>query len=158
MFKITVEGGKIVIPMDNTLERCDEEETKKTFKAYKRYLVQILKKQNGKIIVDWQKMEKVVNIADYRAREAIRQYVYSVLLALNILTKSKRGSYSFSNDNMNPDWGVPGSDYSSCLLGTLYFKRKEDIKAFGKVKYSGTLFNWCIFRMTEVSEKDEVCK
>ncbi|MFA5207929.1 MAG: hypothetical protein WC428_04675 [Candidatus Paceibacterota bacterium] len=158
MFKITVKGEKIIIPEADVLMRCDEEETKKTFKAYKRFLVKILKKQDGKIIVDWQKMEKVVDIVDYRAREAIRQYVHSVLLALNILTKSKRGSYSFSNDNMNPDWGVPGSDYSSCLLGTLYFKRKEDIVAYGKARWSGTLFNWCVFRMTELIEKDEVCK
>lgn len=158
MFEITVKGGKIVIPEADILRRCDEEETKKTFKAYKRYLVKILKKQDGKIIVDWQKMEKVVDIVDYRAREAIRQYVYAVLLALNILTKSKRGSYSFSSDDMNPDWGLPDSDYSSYLIGSLYFKRKEDIKAFGKARYSGALYNWWIFRMTEVIEKDEICK
>ena len=158
MFEITVDGEKIVIPMYDALERHDEEETKKTFKAYERYLVKILKKQDGKIIVDWQEMERVVGIADYRAREAIRQYVHSVLLALNILTKSKRGSYSFSSDDMNPSWGVPGSDHSSCFLGTLYFKRKEDIIAYGKAKYSGALYSWWIFRMTEVIEKDEVCK
>jgi hypothetical protein len=125
MFKITVKGEKIIIPEADVLMRCDEEETKKTFKAYKRFLVKILKKQDGKIIVDWQKMEKVVDIVDYRAREAIRQYVHSVLLA---------------------------------LLGTLYFKRKEDIVAYGKARWSGTLFNWCVFRMTELIEKDEVCK
>lgn len=158
MFKITVKGEKIIIPEADVLMRCDEEETKKTFKAYKRYLVKILKKQDGKIIVDWQKMEKIISIANYRSCEAISQYVHSVLLALNILTKSKRGSYSFSDANMNPSWGAPGSDYSSCLLGTLYFKRKEDIRAFGKARYSGTLYNWWIFRMTELIEKDEVCK
>lgn len=158
MFEIVVKGGKIIIPEADVLKRYDEEETNKTFKTFERYLVKILNKEGNEIIVDWQEMERVVNIADYRAREAIRQYICSVLLALNILTKNPRGSYSFSDLGMNPEWGIPGRDFSSCGIGPLYFKRKEDIIAYGKVRYFGTLFSWDIFRMTELIRKQEICK
>ncbi len=158
MFEIIVEGGKIIIPETYILKRSNEEETTKTFKLFERYLVKILSKEDSKIVVNWQEMERVIDIADYRAREAIRQYICSVLLSLNILTENPRGSYSFSDNNMNPDYGMPGRDFSSWRIGTVYFRRKEDIIAYGKARFAGTLYNWNIFRMTELIQKQEICK
>ena len=159
MFEIDVGGEKIVIPVNDTLERHDEEETKKTFKVYERYLVKVLSKKGNKIIVDWQEIEDIIKRDDYRAREAIRQYIYSVLLSLNILTQNPRGFYSFSREEeMNPYYGVPGSDFSPWRVGILYFKRKNDIKAYGKSRWSETIYNWNIFRKGELLEKRDVCK
>jgi hypothetical protein len=158
MFEITVKGGKISISIINVLKRCDKEETRKTFEAYERYIVKVLSKKGDKIIVDWPMLEKVLEIADYRTCEAIRQYINAVLLSLKILTKDPRGAYSFSEDSMNLIWGMPGSDYSSYGIGTLYFKRKEDIVSYGRARYSGRIGNWLIFRMSEVILKQEICK
>ena len=159
MFEITVKGGKIVIPEADILRRRDEEETKKTFKTYEGYLIKILSRRGSKIIVDWQEIENIIKRDDYRVREAIRQYIYSVLLSLNILTKNPRGSYSFSREEeMNPYYGIPGSDFSPWRIGILYFKRKDDIKAYGKARWSEMLYNWNIFRIGELIEKRDVCK
>ena len=107
---ITVEGGEIEISLEGRiLERSSEQEAVETFRVYEKYLTQVLSKDNEKkkIIIDWQKLEDIVENAHHRHRRAIRQYVHAVLLSLGLLVRSPRGSYSFSDERMNPIWGMP---------------------------------------------------
>lgn len=159
MFVITVKGGDISIPgIGSILERSDEEETIKTFMVYERYLVEILSKKGKKIVVDWQKMESICKAADYRQREAIRQYINATLFVLKILVYSPKSAYSFSDREKNPAYGIPGSDYSCWRVSRLYFSRKEDAIAYGKFRWGQTLDELIIFRMCEVITKEEICK
>lgn len=159
MLEVMVKGGKISISESGVLKRSSDEETIKTFKVFEEYLVKVLSKEGNKIIVDWQEMEKVIRLADHRERQAIRQYIYSVLLSLDLLTEDPKESYSFSEPELNPVWGISGSDYSTLRIGILYFKRKEDIVAYGKARWSKSLLDkWAIFKMTELMEKQEICK
>ncbi|MFA5432124.1 MAG: hypothetical protein WC319_04530 [Candidatus Paceibacterota bacterium] len=157
--EITVVGGKIDIPIvGNILKRSCEEETIETFKVYEKYLVKILSRDEKKIIIDWQKREDIIQDADYRWCTAIGQYSCAVFLSLGILTKNPKGAYSFSEEEMNPVWGMPGADYSSHEVSHLYFTRKEDAIAFGRARWAGRMDNWLIFRMGEVITKREICR
>ena len=58
--RLIVQGGRINISLTGSiLGRSTEKEAKKTFQAYKKYLVQVLikNKKEKEIDVDWQKLE-----------------------------------------------------------------------------------------------------
>ena len=158
MFEITVKGGKIVIPKTKFLERCDDEATMATFKVYEKYLVKVLSKEEEKNIVDWKKLECILRDADYRQCEAIRQYIFSVFLSLGILKENPEGAYSFSNESMNPVWGLPAIDYSSWRMNIVYFSRKEDIISFARNRWGGRMDSWFISRSEDVVTRQEICR
>lgn len=159
--RLIVQGGRINISLTGSiLGRKDEKEAKKTFQAYKKYLVQVLikNKKEKEIDVDWQKLEDLIQAADYRQQVAIRQYVHAVLLSLGILRKSRRGSYVFSHEDLNPVWGMPDAEYSPWEIGTVYFARKKDAIAYGKAGEADSAYDWDISRRVEVVTKQEACK
>jgi hypothetical protein len=159
--RINVKGRRITISLsENILGRGSEKETIKTFQAYKKYLVQVLSKdkERKEIIVDWQKLEDIIQEADYRHRVAIRQYVHAVLLSLGILKRSRRGAYVFSHEDINPVWGMPGADYVPYEVGTVYFARKEDAIEYGRVGEADSPYDWDISRRVEVVTKKEACR
>ena len=158
MFELEVKGGKILVPETEILKRSSDEITIKTFEIYRLYLSKVLVKEGEIINVDWETMKTVIEIADYRAREAIRQYIYAVLLSLKILTENPRGAYSFSDESMNPVYGIPGADFSTWRIRMLYFSQKQTAINYGRAKIVETLDNWFIFRAGEVITKQEVCR
>lgn len=159
--RLDVRGRRINISLNgNILGRGTEKEAKKTFQAYKQYLVQVLfkNKKEKEINVDWQKLEELIQAADYRQQVAIRQYVYAVLLSLGILRRSRRGSYVFSHEDLNPVWGMPDAEYSPWEVGTIYFARKKDAIAYGKAGEADSAYNWDISRRVEVVTKQQACQ
>jgi hypothetical protein len=158
MFEIAVEEGKILIPKTKFLERASDDETIETFKVFEKYLIEILNKKDKEIIVDWEKLECILRDADYRQCEAIRQYVFAVLLSLGILKESPRGAYSFSDEEMNPVWGIPGADYSTWRMNRVYFSRKKDARDYGRNKWGGRMDPWFISRLSEVMTRQEICR
>lgn len=158
MFNLNVKGGSIFIPRTDFLERGTDEETIKTFNLYEKYLIRILSKGGERINVDWKEMEYIISKADYRQREAIRQYVYAVLLSLGILVEKAKGAYTFSDEGMNPVWGMPGSDFSPFPRNDVYFSREEDIISHCQARYTGRIGDWRIFEVKREITKQEICK
>ncbi|MDD5098392.1 MAG: hypothetical protein PHD31_01585 [Candidatus Pacebacteria bacterium] len=158
--ELNVQGGKIVIPSYKYLLDLSDPEFKdkvvKTFNCYKWYLGKIIRKgPRGKIIVNWYEYDDILEDADYRQRSAINQYVNLVLLALNILTLTPEKAWSFSDEGMNPWWGLPDENRQSFLMGQAFFTRKEDIIAHADASKKGRS-DWIIFQMKGVIKKEEI--
>ena len=161
MFEIATMDGKFFIS-EEVISGGEESkaETISVFIMFTRCLTKALSKDGNKIIVDWEEIEKAVQCADWQKRPEIRNCVYLVLMDLKILTKNPKNAYSFSNLGLNPDWGVFGDDCHVSLIGPLYFKRKEDIIAYAKSRWSKAINtgDWNIFRMTELVNRQEICR
>lgn len=158
---LKVKGGRISIPLDGHLKRVSPEETRKTFNVYRKYLEQVLSKdEDGKISVNWKKREELIEASDYRQAAAIEEYINTALLSIGILTEKLEGAYTFSDEDLNLRWGMPGADFSPYRRNIVYFVRSEDIDAFACANSScrSTLGRWSRFKAIEVATKQGICR
>jgi len=160
-YVLNVKGGKIIVPDGKYLyfnDSLDEnrERAIKTFILHKPILEKIISmSDNEEIIVNWEKYKKIIDKEDYRTRNASEEYINVVLVSLNILTFKKEGAWSFSDEGMNPSWGIT-HEFDQWHMGIVYFVRKEDIIKYARAYWKDTLYDWHIFQANNVIKKEEV--
>lgn len=160
MLELKVNGGVIKIPPNKYLLSEDSEireGEEEIFESHKRYLSAILRKNGRKIKVNWFEYASIVENADYRIRHDIERYINLVLISLNILTENPEKAWTFSDQGMNPQWGVSSTElFDTVFLGRAYFVNKDDIIDYASANWKNRT-DWTIFQMKNVLKKEEVC-
>jgi len=160
-YVLNVKGGKIIVPDGKYLYFNDSfnenrERAIKTFMLHKSILEKTLSvDSNGETIVNWEKRKKIIDAENYRTRHASEEYINIVLVSLNILTFNKEGAWSFSDENMNPPWGIT-HEFDQSHMGIVYFVRERDILEYARAYWKDTFYNWHLFQMKNVLKKEEV--
>ena len=158
--KIEVSGGTIILPPNEYFLREDLgiiDEEIKIFNSHKRYLSAILRKDGRKTRVNFFEFAKIIKFSDYRIRHEIERYINLVLIVLDVLTENQENAWTFSDAEMNPEWGVSSSKlFDTIFMGRAYFVNKEDIIDYASANWKGRT-GWTIFQMKNVLKKEEVC-
>ncbi|MCK9445316.1 hypothetical protein M0Q50_00315 [bacterium] len=138
VLRLKVDGGIITVPSNKHLSSEDlkmMEDEKKIFESHKRYLSAILRKDGRKIKVNWFEYASIVKSADYRIRHDIERYINLILISLNVLTENQEKAWSFSDEGMNPQWGVSSAElFDTVFLGRAYFVNRSDIIDYANAK------------------------
>jgi len=146
-FVLKVEDQKIIIPdkiYSKFYDLSDENKDRviKVFNSYKPILEKIISmSDNGEIIVNWEKRKKIIDKEDYRTRSATEKYTNFVLASLGILAFNKEGAWSFSDEEMNPPWGII-HEFDQWDMGTLYFVREKDIFGYAQANRIKSPYRW----------------
>jgi hypothetical protein len=160
MLQLKLSGGIITIPPNNYLSSEDlemKESDEKIFESHKRYLSAILRKDGRKIKVNWFEYASIIENADYRTRHDIERYINLILISLNVLTENSEKAWTFSNQDMNPEWGMSSAElFDTVFLGRAYFINKSDIIDYANANWKDRT-SWSIFQMKNVQKKEEVC-
>ncbi|MFQ6056070.1 MAG: hypothetical protein ACE5J3_08835 [Methanosarcinales archaeon] len=121
----------------------DKEELKRRIREVKLpYREDVIREEDGKIIVDWKKiaeMEKTVREGTYSV--TLLYGTYDHLIDLGILSLKHEGNYQLNTG------GIFLNPRSHGLL-PVYFTRKEDAEAYKKVMFGGALYPVDIFKLS----------
>jgi hypothetical protein len=106
------------------------------------YREDVIRKDDGKIIVDWEKISEMEKNAEEGTHLAELLYgTYDHLIELGILSTKPEGNYQLSDGLifLNP--------YSHGLV-PLYFTRREDAEAYKKANFEGAHYPVYIFKLS----------
>ena len=149
--EIDVEGGKIVIPADGEIleSGLGRKRSLEMFSGHKAQIAEVLRKDGGEIVVNWNRMKMIIEGEHYRLAEDLAEHFNVILSAIGILTQEPIGAWTFSEPSMNPRFGW--SERS------LYFKREEDIDGYARAWHKGSAYHWLTFKIERAKTKKDVC-
>jgi len=156
---IKVEGGNIRLKISKVAP-VSEKTVRQIVERNNCYLQKILSTDSeGNIRVDWRLYKEMVENTFYQQKESVKVSINLILLAAGILTAKLDGAWTFSDESMNPFWGLP-ADHGVAVshLGQLYFVQKADILDYSRSWWKDKIFGWRIFQAKNVLEKQEVLK
>ncbi len=155
---IEVPGGKIELRVANIPVSMTPEELEQIVKRYARHWDQIFRvNSEGRPILNAIVYGRIIKDAFYQSRESMEVSFNLILLAAGFLTVNPKNAWTFSDESMNPRYGLPADNKGKEVhLGRAFFAHIDDIIGYGKNKFKNRT-GWRIFQMKNVFEKQEIC-
>jgi len=155
---IDVLGGEIELRVANIPVSMTPEELEQIVKRYAGHWNQIFwVDSKGRPVLNAIVYGRTIKNAFYQSRESMEVSFNLILLAAGFLTANPEGAWTFSDDSMNPWYGLPADNEGREVhLGRVFFVYRSDIVGYGQNKFKDRT-GWRIFQMKNVLEKQEIC-
>lgn len=149
--RVEFEYKGLIFKVVKTGMECADCCKKEQIEEFEKFGKDLVKKKNGKIIVNWKLFCEKEIFRSGTYSENIHNAMRDILMSLRILSLESNGNYGII------EWaGISLSP--STMVGPLFFTREEDAVEYAKIKYSRTLYDWEIRHTDKIIKKSDIVK